>query len=63
MTTKLLIEISHAEREAAAYNNAIAAARVGDRAAYGRYWAEFTRLHSERPAAVVETMEKRMGLA
>jgi hypothetical protein len=53
---------SHVEREQEAYNRAMSAARVNDRKAYGLAWAEFVRLHSERPQAVVNEMEQRKGL-
>ena len=49
--------------EQAAYDRAMAFARVQDRAGFIRAWAEFARLHSERPQAVVQALEARKGLA
>jgi hypothetical protein len=60
--TQALI-VSHAERERRAYQEAIAHAWAGDKVAHARAWAEFVRLHSERPQAVVLEMERRKGLA
>ena len=49
--------------EQAAYDRAMAFARVGDRVGHAKAWAEFVRLHHARPAAVVAAMEKKKGLA
>jgi hypothetical protein len=54
-------DLSHAQKEAAAYSAAMSASARGDPQAF-RLWREFARIHSERPQAVVEEMEKRMGL-
>ena len=48
--------------EKAAYDRAMALARVGDRVGHAKAWAEFVKLHQDRPAAVVAAMEKKKGL-
>jgi hypothetical protein len=62
VNTTLLEPVSHAERELAAYNNAMSAAKRKDYAEHARLWAEFKRIHAQRPAEVVRAMEVKMGL-
>lgn len=61
MTVNAPVQLSHAEREAAAYNAAMSASARKDPDAF-RLWREYARIHSERPAAVVEAMEVEKGL-
>lgn len=56
-----LVEISHAERENAAYNAAMSASARKSPDAFS-LWRKYAEIHSQRPAAVVLEMEKRMGL-
>lgn len=60
--TSALREITQAEREAAAYNNAMAAARRGDRKEHAKLWAEYARICGERPAGFVAALEVSKGL-
>lgn len=62
MTTQTATPISHAEKEAAAYNAFCSARDRGDWAEAGRLWQRFTEIHKERPAAVVRAMEEAKGL-
>lgn len=61
-TSTAPVTVSQAEREAAAYNNAMAAARRGDRKEHARLWAEYARICAERPAGFVATIEVSKGL-
>jgi hypothetical protein len=62
VTTIAPIELTHAEKEAALLNACLAAKSRGDELEARRLWLALADLHSQRPAAVVEAMEKRMGL-
>lgn len=56
------IELSHAEREACELNNMLAARKRGDTAAERAHWERIRELHWQRPAGVVEAMERGRGL-
>lgn len=55
------VEVSQAEREAAAMNDYLAAKHRGQ-AERARLWARYTDIQNQRPPAVVEEMERRQGL-
>lgn len=63
MSETQAVIVSQAEREAAAYNSYLSAVQRDDRAEAVRLWYEFTRIHGERAAAVVEHMEQERGLS
>lgn len=54
--------LSQAERELAAYNAAMAAARMGDRTGHAKLWAEYSRICAERPEGFVAAIEVSRGL-
>lgn len=57
-----LRELTQVERESAAYNAAMSAARRGDREEHARLWRIYADTCAERCGAVVEAMEKARGL-
>jgi hypothetical protein len=61
--TTLTEPLTHAQREAQAYNEAMTCARVGDRVGHAKAWAEYRRLHAERPRELVNVLERLKGLA
>lgn len=55
-------ELGQLEREAAAYENYLAAVERNDKVEACRLWEIFRAIHRERPAAMVERMERERGL-
>lgn len=60
--TRAPAELSHAEQEAAAYSAFLSAVQRGDKDEAAKLWGEVDRLIKGRSQAVVDAMEKRMGL-
>lgn len=56
-------QITHAEQEAAAYSNWMAAVRRQDHSEAQRLWKVYADVHAQRPAEVVRAMEAQKGLA
>jgi hypothetical protein len=59
VTTTEALEVSHAEKEAAAYNAYLSAAPGHDRAVA---WQRYAAIHAQRPQAIIERMELDKGL-
>lgn len=55
------VELTHAEREAAAYNAAMSASARKTPDAFN-LWRRYADIHAQRPAEVVRAMEERQGL-
>lgn len=56
------VELSHAEREAAAWNAYLAALNSADKEEVLRLFRVFADIHKQWPPSVVEAMEERMHL-
>lgn len=57
MTSLSPVELLQPERELAAYNAAMSAARRGDREEHRRLWRLYADLCAQRCGAVVESMD------
>jgi hypothetical protein len=61
-TTVQPVEISQAEREAAAYSAYLAAGRRGDHVERERLWQVYSDIHAQRSPEFVEQLERAKGL-